>query len=149
MAFSGEVIFWRGPAPFYFVGCPDEPAAAVHAVSHIATYGWGCIPVSARIRDTEFGTALIPKDGGYLLPLKAVVRKAEAAGAGGHRPGPDGHPHLTRRAARPRSRPVRGEQIGRAGDPLSSTGPTAVKASSGPLERSTSAWLTRTWPGCA
>ena len=26
---------------------------------------------------TEFGTALIPKDGGYLLPVKAVVRKAE------------------------------------------------------------------------
>ncbi len=77
VAFSGEVIVWRGPAPFYFVRLPDEPAAAVHAVSHIASYGWGCIPVGATIRDTEFGTALIPKDGGYLLPLKAVVRKAE------------------------------------------------------------------------
>jgi hypothetical protein len=73
----GEVIAWRGPAPFYFVKLPGEPAAAVHAVSHVASYGWGCIPVSARIRDTEFGTALIPKDGGYLLPVKAAVRKAE------------------------------------------------------------------------
>jgi hypothetical protein len=77
VAFSGEVIVWRGPAPFYFVRLPDEPAAAVHAVSHVASYGWGCIPVGARIRDTQFGTALIPRDGGYLLPLKAVVRNAE------------------------------------------------------------------------
>ena len=46
-------------------------------MSRIATYGWGCIPVSARIGDSEFGTALFPKDGGYLLPIKAVVRKAE------------------------------------------------------------------------
>ena len=77
VTFSGEVIFWRGPAPFYFVRVPDEPAAAVKAVSRIASYGWGCIPVSARIGDTDVGTALIPKDGGYLLPVKAVARKAE------------------------------------------------------------------------
>jgi Domain of unknown function (DUF1905) len=77
VAFDGEVILWRGPAPYYFVRLPGEPAAAVHGVSRIATYGWGCIPVSARIGDSEFGTALFPKDGGYLLPIKAVVRKAE------------------------------------------------------------------------
>ena len=77
VAFTGEVIFWHGPAPFYFVRVPDEPAAAVHAVSGIASYGWGCIRVSARIGDTDVGTALIPKNGGYLLPVKAVVRKAE------------------------------------------------------------------------
>ena len=77
VAFDGEVIVWRGPAPYYFVRLPGQPAAAVHAVASLATYGWGCIPVDARIRDTEFGTALIPKDGGYLLPIKAVVRKAE------------------------------------------------------------------------
>ncbi len=77
VAFRGEVIFWRGPSPFYFVRLPDEPAAAVHAVSGVASYGWGCIRVNARIGDTDVGTALIPKDGGYLLPIKAVVRKAE------------------------------------------------------------------------
>src|SRR5689334_8549531 len=66
VAFDGEVIVWRGPAPYYFVRLPAQPAAAVHAVSGIATYGWGCIPVDARIRDTEFGTALIPREGGYM-----------------------------------------------------------------------------------
>ena len=36
----------------------------------MATYGWGVIPVVARIGDVEFETSLFPKDGGYLLPLK-------------------------------------------------------------------------------
>ena len=34
--------------------------------------------VVVRIWDVEFGTALFPKDGRYLVPLKAWVRKAEA-----------------------------------------------------------------------
>jgi hypothetical protein len=35
------------------------------------------IPVSARIGRTTWTTSLFPKDGGYLLPVKAVVRRAE------------------------------------------------------------------------
>jgi hypothetical protein len=31
--------------------------------------------VVARIDDTEFSTALFPKDGRYLLPLKDAVRR--------------------------------------------------------------------------
>lgn len=34
------------------------------------------MPVVVRISDTEFRTALFPKDGRYLIPLKAVVRKS-------------------------------------------------------------------------
>jgi hypothetical protein len=36
---------------------------------------WGQVPVTARIGDTEFTTALFPKDGRYLLPLKDAVRQ--------------------------------------------------------------------------
>ena len=35
---------------------------------------WGQVPVVVRISDVEFTTALFPKDGRYLLPLKDVVR---------------------------------------------------------------------------
>ena len=34
----------------------------------------------ARIHDHEFVTALFPKDGVYLLPLKVAVRKAARIG---------------------------------------------------------------------
>ncbi len=41
------------------------------------TYGWGMIPVSVRIGATFWTTALWPKDGLYIVPLKLWVRKAE------------------------------------------------------------------------
>jgi len=39
---------------------------------------WGQVPVVVCISDIEFGTALFPKNGRYLIPLKDVVRKAAA-----------------------------------------------------------------------
>jgi len=35
------------------------------------------IPATVRIGQTEWQTALWPKDGGYIVPLKDKVRKAE------------------------------------------------------------------------
>ncbi|SFH29581.1 protein of unknown function [Actinopolymorpha cephalotaxi] len=35
------------------------------------------IPVAARIGATEWATSLWPKDGGYIVPVKAGVRRAE------------------------------------------------------------------------
>ncbi len=77
LAFTSRVIEWRGPAPYYFAAVPDEQAADIQEVAAMATYGWGVIPVEARIGDTVFTTSLFPKDGGYLLPLKNAVRKPE------------------------------------------------------------------------
>jgi len=48
----------------------------------MATYGWGVIPVVARIGDVDFETSLFPKDGGYLLPLKDAVRKPNQLATG-------------------------------------------------------------------
>ena len=75
LVFVGRVIEWRGPSPYYFVPVPDEESAEIHEVAAMATYGWGVIPVEARIGDVAFETSLFPKDGGYLLPLKDAVRR--------------------------------------------------------------------------
>lgn len=77
MEFVGEVIEWRGPAPFLFVQLPVETSAEIKAISARLTYGWGCIPVLVRLKDTEFRTSLMPKEGRYLVPLKVVVQRAE------------------------------------------------------------------------
>jgi hypothetical protein len=74
---SGELWFWKGPAPWHFVTVPEDDCAAIADVADIASYGWGCIPVRASIGETDFRTSLIPKDGSYLVPVKTVVRKAE------------------------------------------------------------------------
>lgn len=47
LAFTGSVIEWRGPAPYYFVRVPDEESADIRDVAAMATYGWGVIPVEA------------------------------------------------------------------------------------------------------
>jgi hypothetical protein len=73
--FAGRVIEWRGPAPFYYLPVPDAESADIREIAAMASYGWGVIPVAASIGDVEFETSLFPKDGGYLLPLKAAVRR--------------------------------------------------------------------------
>jgi len=75
--FSGKIIHWRGPAPFLFVPVPLEQSQQIKDVSNLVTYGWGVIPVHARIGKTEWTTSLFPKDGRYLVPIKMVVQKAE------------------------------------------------------------------------
>ncbi|MFD5858603.1 DUF1905 domain-containing protein [Streptomyces chartreusis] len=82
LAFTGSVIEWRGPAPYYFVRVPDEESADIRDVAAMATYGWGVIPVEARVGEIAFETSLFPKDGGYLLPLKNAVRRPQGLGAG-------------------------------------------------------------------
>ena len=75
--FSGEIWFWRGPAPFYFVTVPAEQSSTLKAISGLVTYGWGVIPVGVRIGKTTWKTSLFPKGDLYLVPIKALVRKAE------------------------------------------------------------------------
>ena len=75
LTFTGRVVEWRGPAPYYYLPLSPEAAEDVHDVRTLATYGWGVIPVAARIGEVDFETSLFPKDGGYLLPLKDAVRK--------------------------------------------------------------------------
>ena len=82
LEFSGEIWFWRGPSPFHFVTVPDPESADLQALSAQVTYGWGMIPVTAQVGRTQWTTSLFPKDGGYIVPLKDAVRKAEALEVG-------------------------------------------------------------------
>jgi hypothetical protein len=76
LQFSGEVWEWRGPSPYHFVSVPEDESQALHDVAHVS-YGWGMIPVTARVGHTEWPTSLWPKDDGYIVPFKAAVRRAE------------------------------------------------------------------------
>lgn len=80
--FDGEIWYWRGPAPFYFVTVPAEESEDLQVISEAVTYGWGMIPVQAHIGQTKWKTSLWPKDGRYIVPIKAAVRKAEKIAEG-------------------------------------------------------------------
>ncbi len=77
LRFSGELWYWRGPSPFHFITVPEVQSAELAAASAFVSYGWGMIPVTARIGATSWQTSLWPRDGGYVVPVKDRVRKAE------------------------------------------------------------------------
>ena len=77
LEFSAEVWFWRGPSPYHFVTVPEDESAELADAPARVTYGWGMIPVAARIGGTHWTTSLFPKDGGYIVPLKDAVRRSE------------------------------------------------------------------------
>ncbi|MDX3075554.1 DUF1905 domain-containing protein [Streptomyces sp. MI02-7b] len=82
LLFAGRVIEWRGPSPYFFAVVPDDECTHIREVAAMASYGWGVIPVEARIGEVTFTTSLFPKDGGYLLPLKNAVRVPQGLAAG-------------------------------------------------------------------
>jgi hypothetical protein len=77
LGFRGPVIPWRGPSPYHFIEIPDAANREIGDVASLVTYGWGVIPVSVRIGETAWTTSLFPRMGGYLVPVKDAVRKAE------------------------------------------------------------------------
>lgn len=79
--FSGEVVEWRGPAPFHFVRLPLDAADLVDEVKAEVVY-WGVVPVRARIGDTWFTTSMFPREETWFLPVKDAVRRAEGVGLG-------------------------------------------------------------------
>lgn len=75
LTFTGPVVEWRGPAPYWFLAVPVEDSEDIKEAARGLEY-WGQVAVEVRIGDTDFTTALFPKDGRYLVPLKVAARKA-------------------------------------------------------------------------
>jgi hypothetical protein len=80
--FETNVIYWRGPSPFFFAPIPPQHAQELRLVSKLVTYGWGMVPVEAKIGGVAFTTSLFPKDETYFLPIKAAVRRKTNITAG-------------------------------------------------------------------
>ncbi|MFK0242488.1 MULTISPECIES: DUF1905 domain-containing protein [unclassified Microbacterium] len=77
---EGAIWFWRGPAPFHFVTVPPVESDMIHDIASVVTYGWGMIPASVTIGSTTVTTALWPKDGGYIVPIKKALQDREGLG---------------------------------------------------------------------
>ncbi len=84
---TGKLWRWQGnskdgspsPVSWFFITIDGPAAAAIRAASPGRTAAWGSVYVSVTIGATTWRTSLFPsKDvGGYMLPVKAAVRKAE------------------------------------------------------------------------
>ena len=80
----------KAPASWHFLTIKGEAAEAIHALALMRRLefgrkrGWGAIKVTATIGGTTWQTSIFPEKGskGWLLPVKAIVRKAEGLVAG-------------------------------------------------------------------
>lgn len=80
--FTGKVWVWTSgkgekPVRWFFVTVEGAPAAELKLASMGLTAGFGSLPVRAWIGTTTWRTSVFPhrESGGWLLPLKAAVRK--------------------------------------------------------------------------
>lgn len=88
---KGKITFtekvWLYPemaGKWHFISLPKIDSAKIKETFGPRVRGWGSIRVEAQIGKTKWKTSIFPdnKEGGYILPIKASVRKFESIGVG-------------------------------------------------------------------
>jgi hypothetical protein len=76
---QSKVLLYPGMAGWHFVSVPKKQSEEIKKTFGTPKRGWGSIPVIVTIGKTTWKTSIFPdkQSGGYLLPLKADVRKKE------------------------------------------------------------------------
>ena len=76
---------WKGEAAgrWHFITVPDDLSDEIRAHAFGSPRGFGSVRVEARIGDVIWRTSVFPlNSGGYLLPVKAEVRRKAGLAAG-------------------------------------------------------------------
>ena len=94
--FTGPLWIWKGkaangaangkPSPmgWHFLTITGDVAAGIRAAAPGRTAAWGSVYVKVVLGGTAWATSVFPSKeaGGYLLPVKAAVRKKEGVADG-------------------------------------------------------------------
>ncbi len=86
---TGPLWLWRSSKPdvtaaWHFFTVDGQTSAEIRYATLGRSGGFGSVKVVARIGETLWRTSLFPSKevGGYMLPIKADVRKREGLAAG-------------------------------------------------------------------
>ena len=85
LRFTSLLWIWKGEAAgrWYFVTVPEELSGEIKAHAFGMPRGFGSARVEAAIGDVVWQTSVFPlNSGGYILPVKADIRKRAALSAG-------------------------------------------------------------------
>jgi len=86
IAVTSLLWIWQGSdaaGRWYFITVPEEQSAEIKAHAFASPRGFGSVKVEARIGEVIWRTSVFPlNSGGYLLPVKAEVRRKAGIGAG-------------------------------------------------------------------
>ena len=82
---KSSLWIWKGVAAgsWHFITIPEEQSNEFRAEAFGNRRGFGSVRVEAAIGEVRWRTSVFPhSDGGYLLPVKAEVRKRADIAAG-------------------------------------------------------------------
>lgn len=81
---TGPLWLWSGEGGnWHFLTVPKEKSSELRAAALARRRGFGSVPVEVSARGVTWRTSVFPqKDGSYLLPVKAEVRKKVGVAAG-------------------------------------------------------------------
>lgn len=84
ITFTAKLWLYPGNAAWHFITVPKKESTQIKEKHGKNARGWGSLPVSVTVGKTTWETSIFPdsKTGTYLLPVKAVVRRAEGIGEG-------------------------------------------------------------------
>ena len=83
--FTSLVWIWKGQAAgrWFFLTVPEEQSAEIKAAAFGLPRGFGSVRVEVAISDIRWRTSVFPlNSGGYILPVKADIRKRAKLAAG-------------------------------------------------------------------
>jgi hypothetical protein len=79
---TAPLWLWSGGS-WHFITVPEDEAVEIRAHSLLNRGGFGSVKVEATIDDVTWRTSVFPqKSGGYILPVKADVRRRAVISAG-------------------------------------------------------------------
>lgn len=83
---SAPLWLWSGgQGSWHFLTISEEDSAELRAAAFAGPRGFGSVRVEAQIGNVRWRTSVFPqREGGYLLPVKAEVRRGAAIAAGDH-----------------------------------------------------------------
>jgi hypothetical protein len=81
---TGSLWLWSGDnGSWHFITVPEELSGEIRAHAMVSLRGFGSVKVEACIHDVTWRTSVFPvKSGGYILPVKADVRRKAGLAAG-------------------------------------------------------------------
>jgi len=76
---KAKVWLYPGDAAWYFVSIPKKESVKLQKTFEGLQRGFGSLPVTVTVGSTSWKTSIFPnsKDGVFMLPIKAQVRKKE------------------------------------------------------------------------
>ena len=81
---SAPLWLWSGEGgSWHFVTVPEDQSAEIRAQAFAGPRGFGSVRVAATVNGVTWRTSVFPlRSGGYILPVKAEVRRKAGIAAG-------------------------------------------------------------------